>query len=117
MTVKRWIILFLSAAVLCIGCMLLFSRLSQSRTVQISQNGEVLYTIDLAKVDTPYEITVPYGDHYNTVYVQPGSICVREADCSNQVCVNHGDLQEFGTPITCLPHRLMICWTESKVQS
>lgn len=117
MTTKRWIILFLAAAVLCAGCILLSSRLSKTQTVQISQNGKVLYTIDLAQVETPYELTIPYGEHYNTVYVQPGSICVRKADCSNQVCVNHGALQALGTPITCLPHRLIICWTESRVRS
>ena len=117
MKTKSWVFLFLAVAILCTGCMFLISRCSHRQAVQISQDGKVLYTIDLAQVDAPYEITVPYGDHYNTILVQPGSICVKEADCSNQVCVNHGPLLAYGAPITCLPHRLIICWTESKVQS
>lgn len=117
MTTKRWVLVFLAVAVLCVGCILLSFRASRSQTVQISQDGKILYTIDLAKVETPYEITIPYGGHYNTVSIQPGSVCVKEADCGNQVCVNHGPLLEYGTPITCLPHRLIVCWTESKVQS
>ena len=117
MTTKRWIFLFLAVAAICVGCILFSFRFSNNQTIQITQDGKVLYTIDLAKVAEPYTISLSYGDHYNTVYVQPGSICVQEADCSNQVCINHGHLQALGTPITCLPHRLIICWAESRVTS
>ncbi len=117
MTTRRWILLFLALAAICIGCILASFRFSRSRTVQISQDGNVLYTIDLSAVEDAYTITIPCGTHYNTVLVQPDNICVQEADCSNQVCVHHGPLRENGTPITCLPHRLIICWTESGVFS
>jgi len=42
---------------------------------------------------------------------------VREADCSNQVCVDHGILQQAGAPITCLPHHLIIHWAGSGVDA
>lgn len=117
MTTKRWISVFLIIAVICSILIVLPIYSSHGSVVTISQDGTVLYTIDLSSVQESYDLTIPYGDHYNIIRVAPNAISVREADCSNQVCVNHGVLKENGAPITCLPHRLIISWAESQVDA
>ena len=37
---------------------------------------------------------------------------MKEADCPDQICVEHGPLRPGGTPIVCLPNRLSIQWIE-----
>lgn len=110
LTTKRWLLIFGCAALLCVG-LLLWRRLTpKGRIVTVSQDGVVLYTIDLSQVKEPYELTVEGPDGYNILEITPETVWVREADCSNQICVNHGPLAQDGTPITCLPHRLVIRW-------
>ena len=115
MTNKRWILIFAAVAALCaaVSACLFFS--DHGSIVTITQDNTILYTIDLDAVKSPYMLTVSYGDHYNTIHVAPGEIYVAEADCGNQVCVDHGVLRQMGAPITCLPHHLIISWKESGV--
>jgi hypothetical protein len=61
-----------------------------------------------------YTLTQPDGS-YNILHVTQDSICVSEADCSNQDCVSQGavsrgnaDLRPMGSMIVCLPHKLII---------
>ena len=107
---RTWIIL-LAAAALLLG--LLSWRLLAARTegavAEIVQDGVVLYEIDLSAV-TREEILVvewPEGGS-NTVRIQPGRICVSDADCPDRICVSQGWLSHQATPIVCLPHRLVI---------
>lgn len=104
-------------ALICIGFLMFLFFSDHGSTVVITQDGSVLYTIDLSKVTDPYELTILYGEHYNTIAVSPHSIYVKEADCANQVCVDHGILQQSGAPITCLPHHLIISWAENGVDA
>ena len=114
---KRWILLFTAVAFICCGLLAFLHLTDHGNTVMIMQDDSVLYTIDLDQVAEPYELTIHYGAHYNTICVAPGKIYVREADCNNQVCVNHGVLQQTGAPITCLPHHLIISWAKSEVDA
>lgn len=86
-------------------------------TVVIAQNGSTIHTIDLSRVEEPYTITIDWEDGYNIVEVTPQTVCVIEATCDNQICVEHGPLLKHGSPITCLPHRLTVSWAESRVDA
>ncbi len=117
MTTKRWILIFLALALVCGGFLVFQLTADHGSVVTISRDGEILYTIDLAEVDVPYTLTIPYGGHYNVLTVSPDTIQVTEADCSSQVCVNHGPLLQAGAPITCLPHHLIISWVDGEVDA
>lgn len=117
MTNRHWVVVFLLLAVVCTGIVLFQLCSDHGSVVNITQDGTVLYSIDLSNVTEPYELQVEYGQHYNSICVTPEGIYVREADCSNQVCVDHGMLQPSGAPITCLPHHLIISWAESWVDA
>ena len=68
----------------------------------------VVEEIDLDRVSEPYSLPLEDGSGRNTLWVERGRICVSEADCPDQICVNQGWISNGAVPIICLPHRLMI---------
>lgn len=92
-------------------------RRSHGSTVRISQDGKVLYTIDLSSAeDKTFE--TEYDGRTNSIEISDGRIRVKAADCPDQVCVETGWL-ENAAPIVCLPNHLVIEFakTESGVDA
>lgn len=107
---RTWVI-GLAAAALLLGAATWYtlSARRESKVVQIVQGDVVVQEIDLARVAKAYSFTIDAPDGgSNTVTVEPGRICVSEADCPDQVCVMQGWLSDQAMPIVCLPHRLII---------
>ena len=95
------------------GCaaFLLFRPSQQSGRVvaRITVNGTIVNEINLSGVEEPYSFTLEGpGGFSNTVLVEPGRICVSQAGCPDQVCVNQGFISNGITPIVCLPNKLII---------
>ena len=101
------------AAVFLIGLIgsALMLTLKPKQAVRIVSDGEVLYTVDLrtAEDDT---FTVEYDGHENVVEIKNGRIRVKDADCPDQTCVRMGWLSSSAMPIVCLPHHLVIEFTD-----
>ncbi|MBR4184159.1 MAG: NusG domain II-containing protein [Clostridia bacterium] len=74
----------------------------------IYRNGVCVRSVDLSKVEEPYEFTLTDAAGENTVRVEPGRIRVVAADCPDKICVNTGWISDSAAPIVCLPHRLVI---------
>ena len=107
---KSWICIFsILLALSLIAAGILYSSQPKSSVVQILQDGKLVKEIDLSQVEAPYSFTVtdPHGGS-NRIQVEPGRICVLEADCPVQVCVHRGWLRDSAAPIVCIPHRLVI---------
>ncbi len=107
------VLIFAAAAVTA----LLLRRPSDSTWVEITQNGKVLYTFDLATFDDEQtqhiRIESPYGG-YNIVEIGEGNtIRISEADCPDKTCIKTGTLKSEGVPIVCLPHKLVIKFTDA----
>lgn len=81
-------------------------RPSDSRVVEVVQDGRTLYIFDLDGAEDG-EFTVYYEGRGNTILVKDGEICVSAAECPDQICVNMGKLYS-DAPIVCLPHHLII---------
>lgn len=111
---RTWIVLIAAAAVVlaAVSLVLLTSR-KAGTVVQVIQDGTVVREIDLSRVTQEYsfELESESGGH-NTVLVQPGRICVSEADCPDQICVQQGWLTNQALPIVCMPHGLIITVTD-----
>ncbi len=107
---RTWVII-IAAAALALAALsaLLLTRHGEGTVVQIIQDDTVIREIDLSRVTKEYSFTVdsPYGGS-NTILVQPGRICVSDADCPDRICVHQGWLTDDPVPIVCLPHRLII---------
>lgn len=107
---KNKVILFLLlGAVAASAAYLLLRRESVPAPVaRITRDGVLLEEIDLDRVSEPYSFPLEDGSGRNTLSVERGRICVSEADCPDQICVNQGWISNGAVPIICLPHRLMI---------
>ena len=104
-----WIIILAAAFAVCIGAAVLMKLLAPEGTVaRISVDGELIDTIDLSRVTEAYDISIDTEYGHNTVHVEPGAISVTDADCPDGICVRQGKLTSSGTPIVCLPHKLVI---------
>lgn len=111
---KPW--LFLCAVILLlgvIGCLWVLQP-SNINTVEIVQNGEILFTFDLSSTEDQTFI-IHCGDSSNTIQIQDGQIRVLEAECPDQTCVHMGFLSDSGLPIVCLPNRLVIQFSDTAV--
>lgn len=111
---RRW--LFLCAGILLagvIGCFWVMQA-SGGNTVEILQDGNVLYTLDLAHAEDQV-IEITYQGRSNTVQIQDGKICVQAAECPDQTCVHMGFLTDSGLPIVCLPNRLVIQFSHTEL--
>lgn len=79
--------------------------------VLITSNGEVVEKIDLANSpDRTFVVENELGR--NTICVMDGKISVIDADCPDRTCIAMGALESELMPIVCLPHRLIISFTE-----
>ena len=75
----------------------------------VYQDGELLMTLT-PQADRTVTVDGPAGK--NVIVVENGEIFVKEADCPDKICVRHGPLSKAGTPIICLPNRLVIRWLD-----
>lgn len=109
---RPWLILCAAILLLGVAGCLWVLRPTGGDTVEILQDGKVLYTFDLSQSENQM-IEIPYGGSSNTIQVQGGKIRVLEAECPDQTCVHMGYLPDTGLPIVCLPNRLVIQYKQA----
>lgn len=106
---KTWIIIISFVFAVSLACSLVISRRpADTSLVEVVQDGQVIRELDLAAVESEYSFVVESENGTNTVTVQPGRICISEADCPDRTCVSQGWLKNSSMPIICMPHRLII---------
>lgn len=94
-----------------VGSIIVLTSPSKS-CVRVLSDGEEVYSADLRTVgDTTFD--VEFQGHSNTVEIKNGQIRVLSADCPDQTCVNMGWLKSASMPIVCLPHKLVIEFSDS----
>lgn len=97
-------------ACLLVCCGALFLPKGSGNIACITQDGVLLYEIDLKKENEQryIDITAEDGTLLNRISVEPGRIRVEYANCPDQVCVNQGWIQDSALPIVCLPNKLIV---------
>ena len=70
-------------------------------------------TVDgVKKGEFPLDTAMSTGFHtewgYNFVHVEYGQVWITEADCRDQICVEHKRISRVGETIVCLPHKLVV---------
>ena len=101
------IVIFLAGIV---GSVLIWNAPAKSH-IRVVSNDEIVYMADL---DTAQDTTfdVRFEDHVNTIEIRDHQIRVLSADCPDQTCVHMGRLKSASMPIVCLPHRLVVEFTD-----
>ena len=100
----------------CVAAVTVFLYHGNGNVVSVYHRGELVETIHLDTVTTPYSFTINSGNNgYNVISVEQGRICVSDASCPDHVCINTGWITDGAIPIVCLPNELVI-QIESTVQ-
>ena len=106
---RRPVIGLCVALLLSAGAMAAAGRIAAPGTVAaIYQDGVCIRRIDLNTVSQRETFTVSCPAGTNTVCVEPGRICVLEANCPDGICVRQGWLKDSPEPNVCLPHGLVV---------
>ena len=74
--------------------------------VVVTVDGEVYRTLPLDE-DTTLTVGGKQGD-YNVVEIKDGEVRMTEADCRDQICVNHKAIHYNNESIVCLPHKVTV---------
>ena len=94
-----------------IGGMIWNLTRSHGKWVEILQDGEVLYTLDLNRAEDQ-TFTVTYEGRTNEIEIKDHRIRVKAADCPDQICVHMDWLK--AAPIVCLPNHLSIQYVDGE---
>ena len=98
----------LLSAVVALCAVVLLMPKEKGVIARVTQDGKVLYEIQLNEVSGPQPYHVNGESGYNTVLVQQGHVRMMEASCPDQVCVNQGWISDNALPIVCLPNKVII---------
>ena len=104
---KFWVVLIgviLVAAVA--GMLVIQSVREEGAQVIITWNGEVEGTYPLDQDET-FVFEGENGGR-NVVVIENGMVFVSEANCPDQICVNHKPTNQTADPIVCLPNKLEV---------
>ena len=106
--VKIALALLAALAVGCCAALLLPKQ--EAAIARITQSGKLVQEIDLSAQSTPELIQLQdeTGTVHNVIQVEADRICMVEADCPDQVCVNQGWISNSALPIVCLPNQVII---------
>ncbi len=97
-----------------LGLWLFFRQKAASQTTAaIFYQGKEIRRVDLSTVTETEEFTVGSEDAWNIIQISPEGICIRSANCPDQICVHQGVRAHGPEPIVCLPHKLSIRFLES----
>lgn len=80
--------------------------------VEIVQDNEILYRINLSQeADSTFRVEYP-GGGWNDITIENKQIFISDADCPDKTCIKTGKLRSEHIPIVCLPHKLVIRFSE-----
>lgn len=83
-------------------------RPAQSRKAVVIRDNTELYSFDLSNAEDE-TIRIDYeGGGYNIIEIKNGEIRISEADCPDNTCVKTGVLKSEEMPVVCLPHHLIL---------
>ena len=108
---KNKVIISIFVIILIISLIMSYMVLSfkfDSSVAVVYQNEEEIYRIDLSNTAKAYDINLEDGDRLNIIRVEQGKICIKRANCSDQICVKQGYITDGLLPIVCLPNHLVI---------
>ena len=103
---KTDLILVVIALVAAAGIWLFYSAGADTgKTAVVTVDGEWKAELPMSENGSA-TIETEWG--YNIVTVEKGEAFVTEADCRDQICVDHKKIEKTGETIVCLPHKLVV---------
>ena len=95
-------VILAAAVLLFLGAKLMHK--SPAEIVEVSVDGKVVETLDLAK---DQELTIDGASGgTNHLIIKDGEVWVSEATCPDKICVHQGKIHMDGEIIVCLPNKM-----------
>ncbi|MDR1564816.1 MAG: NusG domain II-containing protein [Oscillospiraceae bacterium] len=98
--------ILLAAAIICILLANAPSR-GGGLTAVITQDGRLLYSVELSSVKEPYTIKID-GDYPLEIRLESKAVQVQNASCKDKLCMASGRLDRAGQQAVCLPNRTVV---------
>ncbi len=98
---KRELVITLAVIAACTLSLIFLLPKESGKTVKISQNEAVLYTLPL---NTDNTVTLDCC----VIKLENGQVFMEESDCSNKICINTGKISKKNEQIICLPNKVII---------
>ena len=103
---KTDLLLVVLALVAAAGIWLFYSAgAEKGLAAVVTVDGEERAELSLDETDS---VTIETEWGYNIVHTENGQVFVTEADCRDQICVNHKKIEKTGETIVCLPHKMVV---------
>ncbi|MHA5179805.1 NusG domain II-containing protein [Oenococcus oeni] len=77
-------------------------------TAVITHKGKVVHKIKLTGHTGTTKYRFTNGKAYNVVVATGKKVKIVEANCPDQICVQHAAIGKAGQSIVCLPHKLIV---------
>lgn len=111
MKIKAFLIVIIFILLIGIAGSVFVLTSPQKSHVRVLSDHQEVYSADLNTAeDTTFDVR--FDDHVNTIEVRDHQIRVLSADCPDQTCVRMGWLKSASMPIVCLPHKLVVEFTD-----
>ena len=99
------IIIIAAVLLVAVIAVLFINNQKEGNKVIITSCGRTTsYPLDKDRVIDVYSEN---GGH-NVVIISDGKVCVKEADCKNQICVEHSPIYKDHESIACLPNKMFV---------
>ena len=104
---KADLFLILIVCIVAFGGIIVYSMLGSkdAASVVIEVDGEVYGEYELNKNQ---EVSI---QDTNILIIKDGIVRMEEADCPDQICVNHRPISKNGETIVCLPNKVVVTVT------
>ncbi len=105
---KKTDLILVVIALAAAACIYLFYSAGAEKglTAVVTVDGEWKAELPLDGGENIASIETEWG--YNIVASKGGEVFVTEADCRDQICVEHKKISRVGETIVCLPHKLVV---------
>ncbi len=88
-----------------------------SMTLDVSINGTVVRSVNLAEITEETLLKIPCGDGFNTISINRERVRIVSADCPNGDCLREPALTSDRGVIVCLPHKLTLKLRKTKAEN
>lgn len=105
---KKADFIIIAAVVAVVGVLsffLYFVNSDSGNTVTVEKDGKIIDTLSL---DEDFEKQYEFDGETNTLVIKDGKATITEANCPDEICVNHKPINKSGESIICLPHKLVV---------
>ena len=100
-----WILILVLLLLALLALLVINSTKLTGSIVVVTLDGEEILRLPLSDDHTE---RIEQAGNYNVLVIEDESVQIRQANCANQLCVQHKAISYQGETIICAPHKLLV---------